>query len=242
MASDALCRLCGASTTLRRSHVIPEFIYQPMYDEKHRFFALDKREAWRAKPVQKGLSERMLCDRCERFFSKFEKYAAEVMSGRSSATLRQSRDRIWVSGLDYGRFKLFLLSILWRASVSNLEFFKLVSLGPHEDKIKSMLIEERPRRSEEYGCAVIFYRLRGEEMTDTMFNPEPFRWSGRRFTKFYFGGACWCFCCDNQPPTAHLRRLYLQEDGTFMGLKMDLQDAWDFADAAKAIVKRRFLV
>lgn len=242
MTSVGVCRLCGASKTLRKSHIIPEFIYQPMYDERHRFFVLDRDKAWRAKRLQKGLAERMLCHGCEQLLSGFERYAAEVMSGSSCAKLRQSHDHVWISGLDYCQFKLFLLSILWRASVTNHEFFKLVSLGPHEGKLKSMIIEKRPGPPEEYGCIVIFSRLKGEDITDTMFNPEPFRWAGRRFYKFFFAGAGWCFYCDSQPPTAHLRRLFLQEDGTFLGLKMDLQDAQDFSGAARAIARRRGLI
>lgn len=242
MASDGACRLCGASETLLKSHIIPEFIYRPMYDEKHRFFVLDAVKRWRAKPLQKGLMERILCHGCEQLLSEFEKYAAEVMSGNSSAKLQQYHDRVCISGLDYARFKLFLLSVLWRASVTNHEFFKLVSLGPHEDKVRSMIIERRPGRPEEYGCIVIFSALKGEDITDTMFNPEPFRWAGRRFNKFFFAGAGWCFYCDSQPPTAHLRRLFLQEDGTLHGLKMDLQDAQDFAGAAMAVAKRKGLI
>lgn len=242
MASAGVCRLCGANKTLCKSHIIPEFIYRPMYDEHHRFFSLDVDKAWGATPLQKGLTERMLCPGCEQFLSGYEKYAADVMTGKSSATLRQSHDHVWISGLDYARFKLFLLSVLWRASVADHRFFKLVALGTHEDKIKSMIIEERPGSSEEYGCIVIFSRLDGEDIADTMFNPEPFRWAGRRFHKFFFGGAGWCFYCDSQPATTHLRRLFLQEDGTLLGLKMDLRDAQHFKRAARAVAKKQGLI
>lgn len=233
------CRLCGTHKPLRNSHIIPEFIYQPMYDEKHRFFELHKRRALGAKRFQKGLRERILCDDCEHLLSRWEKYAAHVMSGKSSVTLRPSHERVWISGIDYTQFKLFLLSILWRASVTSQEFFKLVSLGYHENIIKNMLLEERPGRPEEYGCILIFNRLQGEDITDTMFNPEPLRWMGRRFSKLYFAGACWCFYCDSQFPTKHLRRLFLQEDGTLMALKMDMQDAQDLAGTARAIARKR---
>jgi len=52
------------------------------------------------------------------------------MSGRRGHCFRQQDNKIIIEGIDYAPFKLFLMSVLWRASVSTLEFFKLVSLGP----------------------------------------------------------------------------------------------------------------
>ena len=238
MTSVGVCRLCGVYKTLRKSHIIPEFIYQPMYDGKHRFFLMRPNDERSVKPLQKGLAERMLCHGCEQMLSRFERYASDVMTGNSYITISQTHDQVRISGLDYALFKLFLLSILWRASVSSLEFFKLVSLGPHEEKIRNMIIEERPGRPEEYGCIVTFSGLNGEDISDTMFNPEPFRWAGRRFCKFFFAGANWCFYCDSQPPTPHLRRLFLQSDGTYQGLKLDLEDAKYLASSAKAFARQ----
>jgi len=31
-----VCRLCQKEKPLVQSHVIPEFLYRPLYDEKHR--------------------------------------------------------------------------------------------------------------------------------------------------------------------------------------------------------------
>ena len=213
-----------------------------MYDEKHRFFELHKDRAWRDRPVQRGYTEPLLCIECEQLFAGFERYAAGVMNGRSSASFVQSPGYVRVSGLDYERFKLFLLSVLWRASVATHEFFKLVSLGPRERILKTMLLEGRPGRCEEYGCMVVFSSLEGEDISDTMFNPEPYRWAGRRMIKFFFAGASWCFYCDSQSPPRHLRRLFLQEDGTLRGLSMDLQDARDVSGAARAFAKELGLV
>jgi len=31
------CKICCQQKELRDSHIIPEFFYKPMYDDKHRF-------------------------------------------------------------------------------------------------------------------------------------------------------------------------------------------------------------
>lgn len=232
------CRLCGEVRPLRKSHVLPEFVYRPLYDDHHRFYVMDARTGWSSRRAQKGLTDRLLCDACEQFLSPYEKYAAEVMTGRSSAKVRQFGTRVHVSGLDYPRFKLFLLSVLWRSSATQQEFFKFVSLGPHEERIRQMILERRPGRSEEYGCAVVFASLSQESLADTIFNPEAFRWAGRRFYKLFFAGAAWCFYCDSRRPPDHCRRLFLREDGTLLGARMDIEQAKAAEHTAKRLAKR----
>jgi hypothetical protein len=39
---------------------------------------------------------------------------------------------------------MFHLSLLWRMSVSKHPYFKEVSLGPHEEVLRRMLLEARP--------------------------------------------------------------------------------------------------
>lgn len=34
------CKLCLKEKELMFSHIIPEFFYEPMYDEKHRFMQI----------------------------------------------------------------------------------------------------------------------------------------------------------------------------------------------------------
>jgi hypothetical protein len=35
--TDQQCKLCRLPRQLRKSHIIPEFMYTSMYDDKHRF-------------------------------------------------------------------------------------------------------------------------------------------------------------------------------------------------------------
>jgi hypothetical protein len=49
-----------------------------------------------------------------------------------------------INGLDYAMFKLFHLSVLWRAGVSTREEFRNVKLGSHEDVIRQMLLRDDP--------------------------------------------------------------------------------------------------
>ena len=232
------CKLCGEPSRLQISHIVPEFLFRPMYDEQHRFHVLDTQTDLRTWRMQKGIKERMLCAECEQRLSKYEHYTAAMLRGNTTIRAQSSNTHVFISGIDYRLLKLCLLSILWRASVTKQEFFKLVKLGPHEEKVRKMIVEERPGTAAEYGCIVAFTTLDGESLADTMFNPEPMRWAGRRFYKFYFASAVWTFYCDSRPAPEHLRRRFLQENGTLRGSRGDLREAKSDLKLAQAFAKR----
>jgi hypothetical protein len=221
---ESECRLWRTPAELCRSHILPEFLYRPLYDEKHRFFVLNA-VVDSQQYAQRGLTEQLLCSHCEQSLGRHEKYAAEVMSGRLRHQYRRQGNRITIENIDYRRFKLFQLSILWRGSVSSLEFFRLVSLGPLEERLRKMLLRNEPGQPHEFGCAVIFATERGGEISDTFFNPEPLRWCGRRMVKFFFAGSAWLFHCDQRLAPAYLQKLFLQPNGSLTGLTGDLAEA-----------------
>ena len=59
--------------------------------------------------------------------------------------------------IDYTKFKLFLLSLLWRASISKLPIFKDINLGPYEDKIRQMILDNNPDDPIQYQCVMASY-------------------------------------------------------------------------------------
>jgi hypothetical protein len=157
----------------------------------------------RIRYLQKGLTEALLCFACEQKLGGYEKYAAEVMTGRLGHRFRRDGSRLLTGGIDYDRFKLFQMSILLRASISSLEFFRFVSLAPREEILRTMLVDEQPGRPDQFGCVVVCATDKGSDISDTFFNPEPFRWSGHRMTKLFFAGAVWLFHCDQRAAPAY---------------------------------------
>ncbi len=61
---NSTCRLCGKTRKLRRSHILPEFLYRPLYDGKHRYFVVSAATDSNFS-LQSGLTERLLCGDCE---------------------------------------------------------------------------------------------------------------------------------------------------------------------------------
>jgi len=108
------CKFCGQNEAIKKSHIIPEFMCQKTYDEKHRTFVYDA-ELEELEQRQKGYYEPLLCSICEQYFnSNFEQPSLSFVKKALNVDTRRSTTRLFVNK----EVELLLLSILWRASQS----------------------------------------------------------------------------------------------------------------------------
>ncbi len=85
------CALCQLNKPLRRSHIVPEFMYKPMYDFIHRFQGLSLNVSERPQTHQKGLREELLCHDCEQLLAnKYENYAATAFYEPAIEAMKQA--------------------------------------------------------------------------------------------------------------------------------------------------------
>jgi hypothetical protein len=70
-AKVGTCALCLNDGILRASHIIPEFIDAPIYDDKHRMTLLETDDR-NPSFEQKGIREQLLCPDRETKLSKWE--------------------------------------------------------------------------------------------------------------------------------------------------------------------------
>lgn len=191
------CALCGNTASLRNSHILPEFVYRPSYDEKHIAVFLDAHRGRRGKR-QKGLTQYLLCAACEGKFSRWETYFANVWLNKGKA-LRPTMlpapppKVIQIPNLDYAQFKLFHLSVVWRAGVSSLPTFDNVQLGAQERKLRSRLLQSDPGKPTEYPFFAIALRepRTGGFQDQLVTGPKGARVKGHWVYTFIFGGVQW---------------------------------------------------
>lgn len=218
-----LCALCKKCHELRNSHIIPEFMYRPLYDDKHRFSLMGV-EQDSPKFKQKGLREKLLCSGCEGLLSRYEKYVSAVFSGKEAVHLSRSGKLVTVSGLDYHNFRIFGLSIIWRAGVSQNDFFKYVKLGPHEGPLRLMIRDENPGSPSQYGF-FLGKILSGRLSVDAlMMQPTPSRWGNHCCYRFVFGGFVWVFIISNHKPPKISEHCFISKAGTMAILESDLEE------------------
>lgn len=145
------CKLCNTVAPLCRSHIVPEFAYNPIKNENDQIMSVGKR----VKKVQTGYYERMLCRNCEALLSEYERVFKQdwmdtVPPDFSYIRSNPLRDSISVSIPNYDKFKLFHLSVLWRAAVSDGFKAGAMTLGPHADKLRVLVKDANPGNSGDY--------------------------------------------------------------------------------------------
>lgn len=135
-----VCNLCKREQEPRNSHMIPEFLHRPVYDPKHRA-AIVERGTGTVRTVRQGYRERLLCQDCEQYLGRLDRSFSQTWYGRGALPERVPGRYVRISGLLYEDFKLFHLSVLWRASVAQGKLFALVDLELHEERLRRILLE-----------------------------------------------------------------------------------------------------
>lgn len=207
------CALCLNISALKNSHIIPEFVYKPIYDEKHRchFISVNPRDSDRL--LQKGLREPLLCADCEQKFSKWERYTSLMFSGGNPVSVSRVGELLKVEQIDAASFRLFQLSILWRASISKNVFFRHVSLGAHEEKIRLMLLNEDPKPWDYAVC--MMFGLQSKEFSPAGIIVQPNRGhaDGHTSYRFIFSGFGWMYFVSSHSPSETLKASCLDSNG-----------------------------
>lgn len=211
------CALCLQESLLQKSHIIPEFLYGVMYDDKHRYNVLSLAPERRERIEQKGIREELLCRECEQKFSKFERYASLVIKGGAPGLDGQRHGSIVsVRGIDYKQFKLFLLSLLWRAGVAKDRYFERVALGPHEEELRSMLHNGDPGPFDLYPCIFWGLNLQPNEIPELMVQPCRDRVWGHITYHFVVPGFKIVYFVSNQRLHRKQSQFVLQHDGSLV--------------------------
>ncbi len=190
-----------------------------MYDGKGQFVIVKKNEGVTKYNLrQKGLKEKLLCEQCETKLSKWERYSQRILFRSERKPLKKSNEILVFENVDYKKFKLFLMSVLWRMSVSQLEELSQVRLGSlHTERIRNMLLMEDAGEEDDYGCfitSIIFDTVdleTNENLRKFMTNPEAFKAQGHNCYRIFIGGFLYCFSISKHNIPARIRQLFLNK-------------------------------
>lgn len=140
----AACKLCGGSKPICKSHIIPKAVFRdagPASDGLN-LVTTDRVE----KNKFGGEYEELLCRDCEERLGRYDDYGIRFLRGAVGAVIPDiAGQRIpsgvfeLRSGLDLTSLRLFVIAVLWRASISSRLFYKHVQLGPYEGQAEDIL-------------------------------------------------------------------------------------------------------
>lgn len=227
------CKLClQEKKLLQKSHIIPDFMYQELFDENHKLISFVTSDPKRAKSVSSGEYEsNILCKDCDnKIIGALETYASKFLYGGRISV--KTKDFIkpdglkftQVYGVDYSKLKLFLLSILWRASISSRPFFKNVSLGNYEEEIRQMIINSDAGLPAKFPCILTSF-LKTKFPKKLIMAPKKFRFNNKTGYNFLAGGISYMFIITKDEKTEWILESILNKVGELKIIHIEEQRA-----------------
>lgn len=231
------CRLCLHDRKLCDSHIIPEFLYTDLYNDDRQMVGVTGRGKKGWKPLQKGATERLFCESCEQHLSNFLEgpFKSEWID-KSPLPDPWPSDHIEVVKVnDYPAFKLFHLSVVFRAGISSLPTFSEVQLGQHEERLRKLLLNRDPGRADRYpvfGYAVV--RHDNQRIVPMVSRTQGSHFDTRPCYGTTYGGVQWWVRVTS---SAHqeFQSISLKEDGTMPITSIPWNEVSVIQDARRAL-------
>jgi hypothetical protein len=195
-----ICQLCKKEKELiGRSHIWPSFMYNNMKDEKGRLYVINSEDPTRHHTVQSGSHQGgIFCSECDNVrLGQLERYASNNLYRKDFVdgdefkifSVPNGVEIIRCEKLEYNQFKLFLLSLLWRASISTETVFENFKLSAAEEEFLRQSIYESAVVDEmAFPCVMI--TTAGVDADENFIAVDPFR---NGMVKFYINSFVYTF-------------------------------------------------
>ncbi len=148
------CLLCGKFGELAKiSHIIPKFMYKGMENQTNKIAVTILKDSVKTETEieHRYFDKNIICLDCERVkLSQLDNYGNRVLFGDQklidsfrSSTLEYPEMKVcMIENFDYLRFKLFLLSVLWRANISKQMFFENINLSSRAELLRQAILSK----------------------------------------------------------------------------------------------------
>lgn len=206
MGNPITCKLTGTVGPGIKAHIIPRSFYD-FGGSEHKGAELLRIKGDDVRFAKSPVGEYdtgIVTEEGEAYFSEGDSYAYDclVKKGQEAGIymIGDEPGCVEIPEFDYPKLKLFFLSLLWRASVSSRPLFKKVALGPHEQRVRDLILAKDPGSSDDYATVVGIHRDTPEYGLP-MCQPHPIRDNdtGFLYYKFSLGHLTACIKVDQRP-------------------------------------------
>lgn len=117
-----------------------------------------------------------------------------------------------IENVDYLKFKLLILSILWRAHISQNRFFKKVDIGNHESTIRKMLLNHDPGSELDFKISIVGIKDKNNDLVRILPDPEVKNVETMYLASFFIGGFVYFISLDPKTKFSLFEKTYLKEN------------------------------
>lgn len=135
-----VCKLCNKYKKLIDAHIVPKWAFKKIRGMSHTLLSVSMGRNKR-RPI--GFYDSgILCAACDNALGIYDSYGKEVLYNKEK---EGHGDMILIKNVDSDKFKLFILSVFWRASISSIQEMDDINLGPWEDIIKNKILNPKTK-------------------------------------------------------------------------------------------------
>jgi hypothetical protein len=238
------CRFCGTKKYLIKAHVIPEAFFRPLRVDGETPLIVTEAPGIFPKKAPIGVYDKeLLCDSCETKFSPADSYGVDVLLTRFDqhfSPLQHESRTVGYEGVTVDKIRLleFLVSILWRASASDHDFFKTVRLGVHESMAKNTLFASPTLIPSLFDAVLSRWSEAGHNETPTtaLLSPHHEKWDSVNSYRLYLGAVVAYIKVDHRPFSEPLASQSLQSPGPCRLILRELRGSNDIMAMRKTII------
>lgn len=218
-STTGLCELCGKQRHLVDSHIIPKSFYDlPKEGDVLRIHS--SKPDLHPRRAPKGIYNQILCEECEARLAPWDDYAFRFLSvDPSTLEAHQADNDTWIEvrpSVNYEKLKLFAISVLWRAHVSQHETFRTIQLGPYAEKAKKLIEASDPGVERDFAT---FFLSFDETYAPHMLGPQRISVGPVNFYKFHLARHVMYVKVDSRSVPWGLDELELRPDDRLLVLR-----------------------
>ncbi|MFC1818244.1 hypothetical protein ACFL0B_04000 [Thermodesulfobacteriota bacterium] len=185
-----ICHLCLEEKKLINAHIIPKSFFIPLRSENIAPKIHSNTKGEYPQKTQTGIYDNsILCAECDGIIGVWDNYAQQLLlkdfTEKQAVYSGGNKAAYKIDDFDYHKLKLFFISVLWRASISNHKFYNRVILGPYEEEARNMILANEPGPEDDF--AVVVAKFSDPEFKG-MLDPHLDRYENINFYRFYMTG------------------------------------------------------
>jgi len=208
------CKFCHKNRKLIKAHVIPQAFFRELTGKKRPSLLITDTIGTFPKRSPIGqYDKQILCGDCEPQFGDWDNYAQDFLLRENGfQEIKKGGEGVVgyaVDQFDYEKLKLFFISLLWRASVSQLPFYKNVNLGPYESVAYEHIKTRDPGEEDTFSISLIKY---SDPIGKAIIEPIPARWFNVNYYRFCLTGYVAAIKVDKRPAPDYMGRLRLNRN------------------------------